>query len=502
MDRKTKGTAAGIFMLAFLARLLPVFVFPSIHHPDEIFQTLEPAHRLIYGYGIVSWEWIYGSRSWLVSGILAGIMKISGLLGNGPSSYLSLIGILLAALSATTALCAFFWGNKQYGLGGGILSGIFLAIWIDAVYFGPRTLTDAISAHLLVIGLYLLSVNPLKKNAYRFIFAGFLLVISMLLRIQLTPAILFILGWFWFSTPSSKQKRPALFLGCLVALIFYGALDAFTWDYPFESVWRNLKINLQLGASHYFGLQPWFYYFDLLFLFWKETFLFLLLLAWLSLRDFPQILLGAALILFPLSFIAHKEWRFLYPAVLLFILSASLGLARLQNLLTKQWIERGFTAAIVQGGTCLALFLVMLLLSLYLVTSPSYQSLWTESADQLRASRTVAKLKGVCGIALEVPPLGTGGYSFMHQNVPLYWANIQSLRINTKKAQAFNTVISIDTLPWPVPGYRKIACFNQVCVQQRPGRCKGSLPAPQYHTPPMLKMVSQVRHRARLFNPA
>ena len=30
---------------------------PNIFFPDEIFQTLEPAHRLVYGYGVISWEW-------------------------------------------------------------------------------------------------------------------------------------------------------------------------------------------------------------------------------------------------------------------------------------------------------------------------------------------------------------------------------------------------------------------------------------------------------------
>ena len=40
-------------------------------HPDEIYQTQEQAHRLVYGYGIVPWEFRDGVRSWILPGLLA-----------------------------------------------------------------------------------------------------------------------------------------------------------------------------------------------------------------------------------------------------------------------------------------------------------------------------------------------------------------------------------------------------------------------------------------------
>lgn len=42
-----------IYIVAFALRFLPVFVFPAINYPDEIFQTIEPAYRLVYGTGLV-----------------------------------------------------------------------------------------------------------------------------------------------------------------------------------------------------------------------------------------------------------------------------------------------------------------------------------------------------------------------------------------------------------------------------------------------------------------
>lgn len=37
-------------------RLYPTLIEPSMAWPDEIFQTVEPAHRLVYGSGLVPWE--------------------------------------------------------------------------------------------------------------------------------------------------------------------------------------------------------------------------------------------------------------------------------------------------------------------------------------------------------------------------------------------------------------------------------------------------------------
>ena len=50
------------FVTALLLRVAVAFRFPSIEYADEIFNTLEPAHSLAYGYGIVVWEWVRGDE--------------------------------------------------------------------------------------------------------------------------------------------------------------------------------------------------------------------------------------------------------------------------------------------------------------------------------------------------------------------------------------------------------------------------------------------------------
>src|SRR4051812_6838058 len=69
--------AGGVLLLvalAILLRLVPILFVPSMNWGDEVFQTVEPAHRLVYGYGLMTWEFQLGMRSWLLPGAIAGLI--------------------------------------------------------------------------------------------------------------------------------------------------------------------------------------------------------------------------------------------------------------------------------------------------------------------------------------------------------------------------------------------------------------------------------------------
>ena len=46
-------------------------VWPNLHHPDKIFQYLEPAWRMLGHEGVYSWEWRYGIRGFLLPTLMA-----------------------------------------------------------------------------------------------------------------------------------------------------------------------------------------------------------------------------------------------------------------------------------------------------------------------------------------------------------------------------------------------------------------------------------------------
>jgi GPI mannosyltransferase 3 len=207
-----------VFGVAIAARLLPVFVFPGINHPDEVFQTVEQAHRLVFGTGLVPWEFVYGTRSWVLPGTLAGLMAVASAFGDGPDYYMPTIGLALAVLGAVSALCAFLWGKRFFGTAGGVIAGTLTAVWMDAVYFGARTLSDAVAAHILVIALY---VSTPDRRALvtrrRAIAAGALLVLTGSLRVQLFPAI-GLIGVWQLLTAFRHQRVAFVGSGLLIGL--------------------------------------------------------------------------------------------------------------------------------------------------------------------------------------------------------------------------------------------------------------------------------------------
>src|SRR5579872_5069734 len=84
---------------ALAIRLIVAFESPNIAHPDQIFQVLEQAHRLAYGYGVVPWEFREGVRSWILPGLFAFIFKTSDFVFRVPGAYLIGAKVFLALLS-------------------------------------------------------------------------------------------------------------------------------------------------------------------------------------------------------------------------------------------------------------------------------------------------------------------------------------------------------------------------------------------------------------------
>ncbi|HZA50383.1 MAG TPA: hypothetical protein VE549_06560, partial [Myxococcaceae bacterium] len=59
-DRYLAGPLVLAFALVagFLLRAVLGVPDDGIYWPDEIYQSLEPAHRVVFGYGLVAWEFV------------------------------------------------------------------------------------------------------------------------------------------------------------------------------------------------------------------------------------------------------------------------------------------------------------------------------------------------------------------------------------------------------------------------------------------------------------
>src|SRR5436190_2272178 len=488
--------AAGIALLVLVAiglRLVPILVEPSINWWDEVFQATEQAHRLVFGYGLVPWEFQLGMRSWLLPGSVAGLMELSRLLGDGPDYYLPVIAASFALLASAPVICCFLWARRGFGLASAFAGAAVVAIAPELVYFGARTFSETVAAHLLLIGCFLLQPGYPDTSRRRLFTAGILLGLVCLLRIHLAPAVAVVA--LWASWGLWRERLPAVVAGGLAATAFGAVLDWLTLGYPLASLWRNFLYNVIDGVSSGFGTEPWYYYLAGELGLWGFAGLFLVLAVALGARRLPMLLAAALAIVAVHSGIAHKEYRFIYPAVLLLIVLAGLGIAQLTEWGAEALVRRGMKHP-VAGAVCAA-FLVAYsgYLMLGVWTSPTMVHLRSRVHDNLLAAGFVARLPAFCGLGLYgetgLDWARYGGYTYLHRPVPMYWPEDAAELAAT--APAFDTLLYTAAPPAAL-GYETTACFGKTCVARRQGRCVARpMPAMPFPEP-----VAHLRPQAQL----
>jgi GPI mannosyltransferase 3 len=481
VPRKGTGDAialAALVLLAVMLRLVPVLFVPSLDWPDEIFQTIEQAHRLVYGTGLVPWEFQLGVRSWLLPGTIAVIMEAARFAGDGPDYYLPAIAIAFAALAAAPVACCFLWCRRWFGLPAACVGAAVVALAPDLVYLGARSLNEVVAAHVMVVALFV--IEPATRR--RLVLGGALLGLALVLRVQLAPALVLIAAWPLMRTRG--QGASALILGGVSVALCAALLDWVTLGAPLASIWRYVIVNLYDGVSSSNGIEPWSFYGTVMAGLWRAALAVPLVLAAIGARRMIVPLAAAALLVLAHMAIAHKEYRFLYPAVLLVMISAGIGLARLVT-----WAETAATRrfAHAQAVCAVAALAYWSLVSYQVWNGPGFSILRHVAHDGLAADLFVAGDADVCGVGIDYGPAGRhwiyGSYSYLHRAVPRYWpdgaANVAA------DSSAFNTLISTGP-PSPNLGYTVQQCFGDACVARRPGGCS-ALPMKTLPLPDVLR---------------
>jgi GPI mannosyltransferase 3 len=460
----------GLVVLAIGLRLVPILLVPSIVWPDEIFQTAEQAHRLVFGSGLVPWEFQLGMRSWLLPGVIAILMELSRLAGDGPDHYIPLIAVSFAALAAVPVVCCFLWGRRLFGSAGGWIAAAVVAVAPEAVYFGARTLFETVAAHLLIAALYVLEPGYRVTSRRRLFAGGVLLGLVFVLRIQLAPALVAVMVWACWG--AVRERGPALLAGATVTLAAAAMLDAATLGYPLASVWRNLIYNVYYGASSTFGVEGWSFYLLGELGVWGGGALTLVLLAALGARRMPLLLAVAVTILAAHSAVAHKEYRFIYPAVLLVMALAGLGLAQVAAWGRDWLLEQGVQGWAATAGPVAVVLSWWCLASWHVWTGATLTAYRLGRHDNLQAASFVAHGPAVCGLGLYGADgedwVNYGGYTYLHRSVPMYWPK-DELEFETLAA-GFDTLVYTKAPPTG-SGFTPQKCFGQVCVARRSGGC-------------------------------
>lgn len=415
------GLLAAVLGVGALLRVHLALTDDGLYWPDEVFQSLEPAHRLVFGYGLQAWEFIQGARNWALPGLVAGLFEVARLLGlDTPAGYLGLTRGAFALLGAATAWASWrlarAWGASALAATGG---AALLALASVPIYFAPRAMSENASALPVALGLAL-ALRPGAPR--RAVVAGAsLLGLAVLLRLQNG---LFCVGLLGVLAARRRWRVAAEALAVLaVWALLFGLLDWLTWGRWFHSAIVYLDFNLLQGKAAAWGTAPFSYYGRVLFTGMPVVATVTALLGLLGLRRAPGLaaLIGIFFVLHALQ--PHKELRFLLPAFPLFTALAGVGLeavlARVRAPRVRWALALGVVAVGV-GSAVKAPALTFADLGQYEDSRP-HASAYDDAGPINRLLMAAGRREDVCGLKVEATHLAwTGGYSYFHRKVPLY----------------------------------------------------------------------------------
>ena len=401
---------AGILLLGVVLRVWYASGNDSIVFPDEFHQSTEQAHRLVYGYGLIPWEFDRGARTWAWPALLAVVLQLADLLGlSDPGQYTDVVrGALVVAsaciVPAVYLLARVFDADRVAALGGGALA----AFAAPFVYFSHRAFTETASLLPVTLG-FALAVGAVGRwrdhpRARQLLWAGALLLgFAVHLRLQnalFCIGLLVVLAW-------QRQWRASAhaLLAFGVALLALAIVDLATWGDPLSSPREYVEYQLTHGAAntweffHFSGyarqfldIAPW-------------VTGFLVVGAALALVRAPALVVVTAGSLLFYSVIGHKELRYLLPTLPFVCALAAVGF----SVLTSRFKPR-------VGVACAAVVAALAFVSgLRTPDLPEYYG------DVNGLMMVAGRQADICGLFVEPADLAwTGGYYLFHRRVPLY----------------------------------------------------------------------------------
>lgn len=434
-----------VAVAALALRLLVAFGSEQIWHPDEVFQYLEQGHRLAFGYGTIPWEYRFGLRSWLLPGLIAGILALCQQFGlDDPHVYIPLIQGLTCLVSLVVVYCAYWLGRQLISESVGRVSALLSALWHELITVAHKPTPEIFGAYLLMLALTLIVVKGGRTSA---LLAGLCCAAAIALRLQYAPVAIVLIGAAWYYWPWPKIAIATL--GGLGVIAAAGALDAYTWGFPFASYYHNYLYNKVYGVSLIWGHQPLLTYPLLLAL--NSGGVFLGAIAYGCVRRPTKpwlLLLMLASILIPHTLIAHKEYRFIFAAIPFCLMLTAVLLVDLvqRSSLRRRWLN------ILIGYLSVCSIAGLLVNTRLLSRSDTLQaSLYLNDLPQVEA---VLNLHSVWHNA--------GGYYYLHRDVPLVFA--EQLPAETLDLADYFSHIIVPSDQAAIPGFDTIAQIDSAKI--------------------------------------
>ncbi len=454
-------SAVPVLATLFIALFLRLFVAlwsERIHHPDEIFQYLDTAHRLIYGYGFVTWEYRFGIRNWLLPGMIAGLVETLRILGfDYPTAYVPTLEVFFAALSLSAVYAIYVIGRNVFDEQTGRIAAVYGAVWHELIFYSTIPTPEVLGAYA-VLTAFALATD--RQRWWAPAIVGLLLGLAVALRLQyaIAGAVIWTLVVIWWGWRSALQVSLA---GAAI-LLFAGMIDALTWGVPFISYYNNVLFNVVYGVSDLFGRSSLLWYVGRM----TEASVGLHALAFIFgvlkwKRSWPLVLLISSVVL-PHMLVPHKEYRFVFLAIPLLLVLLARASVEIQS-----WLAQRYSSTWIAIG----------IISLLSIIGGSRGDILKRD-DVLLATLDLSKRNNVAGfLDLTSQWIDTGGFYYFHHNVPYAFRwDVKQLSTDEYK-NYFSHILDRGDRPIPA-GFRVSARYGSIVLLEQ------SDPPPSYRKLP------------------
>ena len=345
-----------------------------------------------------------------------------------------------------------------------VLAGAF---WYELAGFAHKPMTE-FAATAPLVALLALSVRPSVDSARTIWTAAFLGVLAAAIRLQYAPLALVLLGIVFLRT----GRRIQLTLAAAGFAAGFGLFDAVTWNGGlFHSYVTNFRFNLILGPMRT-GESPVYQ-----FVLWLPVAslglsLLCLAAALRRLRRYGFLLGLIALVLLLHSLQAHKEYRFVFAVIPLWLL---IGADLAARLAARGETSRRFAGFATAGFAAVSLAGILNALPyqdrVYRAWSRETGTVgFVRNQDPIfPAYRYLAGAPGVTGVwQADRPYFSLPGYYYLHRKIPFYDGITGSdLKANVEESSSrVSHILSADP-GFSVPGYSLVQEFGQVRILRR-----------------------------------
>jgi GPI mannosyltransferase 3 len=492
---------AAILIAAAIPRIALAVEDHGIFWPDEIFQSLEQAHRVVFGYGFIPWEFQEGARSWLFPGMFVLLWRVAG--GVGVHSAIALVvlaKLLMVALALVGVYATIRIAERLGGATAGALAGLLAATFPASLIFGHRCMAEMASGPVLAVAVLLW----LDGDRRRMLLAGLVASSAIFLRYQNGLVTIGLLVALLVS--ARRREALAFVVGGAVGLLGGEILDWITWGAPFHSLLAYLRYNM--GRSATYGVSSWSYYLGTA---WSSTGVSLLAIvvgliaAWHRARALVVVAVGFVVVH---SFVPHKEYRFLMPVVPLVLAVSAVGLQAMLERFRRtpdpkaeghgagesperlksaggvtsreSELRRRHLPAAVVGIVMSALMIVKAVDATFASTGQ-----WTDQPEGARSVwhhweganlglADVGSRGDVCAVLLAgIGAVWSGGFTYLHRDVP--FLDLQNLP-NPGDLLPFANYVVLSPEVEPPPNYMPLQQSRDWSVRRRNGTCVPPLP--------------------------